>query len=759
MATNLPAAAYLDSALPIGERVEDLLSRMLLEEKVGQMLKLDARNDLHDLIFSKQAGALLHSSPERIQEAEDLVKQTRLGIPLLMADDCIHGHSSWSGATIFPAQLAMACTWDPGLVAAGTRVTAKEAAATGLHWTFSPVLCIARDPRWGRGGETFGEDPFLIGELGAAMIREYQGGGLNDPTAVLGTAKHFAGYSETQGWRDASEADLSHRKLLSWFLPPFRRAVEAGCRTFMLGYQAIDGVPIAANDWLLNDVLKKDWGFSGTLITDWDNVGRMVWEQHVCHDHVEAATIAVQAGNDIVMATPEFFEATIEAVHEGQLQEQLVDDAVRRILSVKFELGLFDGLSTLRPDNVAMIGSEEHSMVNLEISRRSLVLLRNDGTLPLIAPTDSDRSPRIAVISPNADDQHAQLGDWAGASGQVPWLPEGHLRSLTTTVLDGLRHFGLDGWEVIHERGADIGDEVVDPAGEVLRDGQPSPKLFTPAAADPTMIDAAVKAATEADGAVVVLGDTVALTGESKSTATLELQGAQIDLLDALVTIDTPVILVLVQSKPPVLPPAAERAAAIIEAFNPGMHGGRAIAELITGRITPSGRLPISFPRHVSQLPVYYNTVRGQHGERYADLAQDPMFAFGEGLSYSTVEYSDLRLRDDVLRYADALNATVTVTNIRDRRAIETVQAYVRDRYTSATWADRELKAFVQVDLQPGETAHVNIGIPVSRCSMVNTQSARVVEPGDFELLVGHSSRNRDLLRSSFTVLDGGQAL
>ena len=289
MPADLP---YQNRALPVEQRVDDLLARMTLPEKVGQMLQLDARNDVKEIVSEKLAGSILHTSPAKMLEAIGLVAETRLRIPLLTAEDCIHGHSFWPGATIFPTQLAMAATWDPALVERAARVTALEVAATGIHQTFSPVLCISRDLRWGRTDETFGEDPFLIGELGAAMIRGYQGGGLSDPTAILATAKHFAGYSETQGGRDASEADLSPRKLRSWFLPPFERVAREGCQVFMLGYQSMDGVPITANRWLLNDVLKEEWGFSGTLVTDWDNVGRMVWEQRVCADYAEAAAEA-----------------------------------------------------------------------------------------------------------------------------------------------------------------------------------------------------------------------------------------------------------------------------------------------------------------------------------------------------------------------------------------------------------------------------------------------------------------------------------
>ena len=741
---------YADARLSVPERVEDLLARMTLAEKVGQLLQLDAQGDLEELVHGHLAGSLLHASPERIRRAQELAARTRLGIPLLMADDCIHGHSFWPGATIFPTQLAMACTFDPGLVERGARVTAAEVAATGLHWTFSPVLCIARDPRWGRVDETFGEDPHLIGELGAAMVRGYQGDG--GPGTVLATAKHFVGYSQTQGGRDASEADLSRRQLRSWFLPPFQRAVEAGCRTVMLGYQAIDGVPITAHRWLLDEVLKGEWGFTGTLVTDWDNVGRMVWEQRVCADDVEAAVVAVEAGNDIVMTTPQFFDAAQEAVRTGRLAVGRLDAAVRRVLTLKIGLGLFEDARLPDPAGQEVIGSPAHTDVNLETARRGLVLLRNDGTLPLERHTEP---LTVAVLGPNSDDPHAQLGDWAGASGQVGWMvPEGHPRDRVVTVLDGLRALAPPAWTVTHARGADIGGlGEAEPA--TFPDGQPRPPVFHPAAVDDALLAEAVDRAREADVAVVVLGDTVALTGESRSTATLELQGAQAALLEAVVTTGTPVVLVLVQSKPSVLPPAAEQVAALVEAFNPGMQGGRAVAELLLGLIEPSGRLPISFPRHAGQLPVYYNGVRGQHGDRYADLTQEPMFVFGEGLSYTTVEYADLHVSTPVVDVEGTVRARLTLRNTGARPALETVQVYVSDLVTSVTWADKELKAFTQVRLDPGEQRDVEITLPAGSCTIVDAEGRRRVEPGEFALLVGPSSRDADLLRAGFSITGG----
>ena len=739
---------YRDPSLTVEERVDDLLSRMTLPEKVGQMLQLDSRGDLKEIVTTKLAGSILHTSPQRLLEAADLTAKTRLAIPLLVAEDCIHGHGFWPGATVFPTQLAMAATWDADLIERVARATAVEASATGVHWTFSPLLCIARDLRWGRIDETFGEDPHLIGELGAAMVRGYQGAGLTDPTAILATAKHFAGYSETQGGRDASEADLSPRKLRSWFLPPFERVAREGVRTFMLGYQSMDGVPITANRWLLNDVLKQEWGFTGTLVTDWDNVGRMVWEQRVCPDITQAAALAVRAGNDLVMTTPGFFEGAQAAVAKGLLAEAEIDAAVRRILRLKFELGLFE--NPRGPDvhrQAAVIGNPEHAELNLEVARRSLVLLRNDGLLPLSV----DGPPRtIAVIGPNADDPSAQLGDWAGNSGQVDWMPDGQPRELIETVLDGFRALVPAGWRVTYARGAEIERLVPDPAGAYYPDGQPRPPISQAAPADPAQVAEAVAATRAADYAVVVVGDTVALTGESKSTATLELQGGQLALLDALAATGTPTVVVLVNSKPAVLPPSVLGAAGLVQAFNPGMRGGRAIAELVLGLVEPTGRLPISVARHVGQQPVYYNQIRGQHGSRYADLTQEPLFVFGEGLSYSSVAYGEPVIAEPDVPVDGTVRASVRLSNSGSRPATETVQAYISDLVTSVTWAIKELKAYRQVTVPAGTSVTVDIELPAAACTLVAADGRRVVEPGDFELLVGPNSR--DLRSARFRI-------
>ncbi|MFT4232692.1 MAG: glycoside hydrolase family 3 N-terminal domain-containing protein [Leucobacter sp.] len=754
---------YCDPAQPIEDRIADLLARMTVEEKVGQMMQFDAREDLENDVLRRHAGSILHGSPERLVLAHDLTERTRLRIPLLVGEDCIHGHSFWEGATIFPTQLGMAASWNPELLERVARATAEEVSATGVHWTFSPVLCIARDLRWGRVGETFGEDPHLIGELASAMVRGYQGKGLADPTAILATAKHFAGYSETQGGRDASEADLSRRKLRSWFLPPFERVAREGCRTFMLGYQSIDGVPVTLNSWLLNAVLRGDWGYTGTLVSDWDNVGRMVWEQKVQPDYAHAAAAAVKAGNDLVMTTPGFFDGALEAIRTGLLEESELDPAVARILRVKFELGLFEDPRRPVQSRISeVVGREEHARLNLETARESLVLLRNrDRLLPLAGgctagadgrAVGGDPAPRrVAVVGPLADDAQTQLGDWAGGSGQAGWL-DGQPREMIETVLDGLRAVAPENWTVSHALGAEILSLAENPDGAYFPDGQPRPQVVVPCAPDEELIAEAVRDANDADVVVAVVGDRIELVGEVRSTATLELVGAQIALLDALAATGKPLVVVLLASKPMVLPPSVESADAVIWAASPGMRGGRALAELLFGLVEPSGRLPISFARHVGQQPTYYNQVRGQHGDCYADLTQQPAYAFGEGLSYTEVEYAELRLDADSLSPDDAVRAEVTLRNTGDRPAVETVQLYVSDLVTSVSWVDQELKAFRRVALEPGESSTEVFELPASELTLVDAEGRRIVEPGDFELRVGRSSRDPEMLRARFRV-------
>jgi beta-glucosidase len=578
--------------------------------------------------------------------------------------------------------------------------------------------------RWGRTGETFGEDPFLIGELGAAMIRGYQARGLDDPNGVLATAKHFAGYSETQGGRDASEADLSRRKLKSFFLPPFERAARAGCLTFMTGYQSIDGLPSTANRWLLKELLKDDWGFEGVVVTDYDNVARLVYEQRIAPSLVEAAVIAVRAGNDFIMATPAFLEAAQEAVARGLLFEAEIDEVVRRILTLKFRMGLFE--NPRRPDRAAqgrVIQAPEHRALNLRAARESLVLLRNDGTLPL----EASKLKSIAVVGPNADNPLAQLGDWSlGATQYGPEYGQ-HPRELTVTVLDGLRA-RLPEAKILHAGAGDLWSK------------------------DPSALEQALAAVRECELAVVVVGDDIPFIGETRSTATLELLGNQNALIDGVAALGKPFVLVLVASKPLVLPESASRASAILTGFNSGMLGGTALAEVLLGDVNPSGKLTISHPRHVGQQPIYYSQVRGQHGDRYADLTQEPLFRFGHGLSYTKFSYKNLRIKTPIIHEGQAVEFEVEVANEGNRPGAEVVQVYASDLVTSVTWVNQSLVAFQRVTLAPGERRTLRLCVPFERLALVNAYEARVVEPGEFELMVGGTSDRSQLLKGTFRV-------
>ena len=718
--------AFRNPALPVDARVADLLAHMTLEEKVGQLMMSDARSEDLSFITKRQPGSILHILGAKVARAMDLAAQTRLAIPLLVGEDAIHGHSFWPGATIFPTQLALASAWHPELLEQVARVTAEEMAHTGIHWTFSPVLCLTRDLRWGRVGETFGEDPYLIGELGAAMIRGYQGRGLDDPSAVLATAKHFAGYSESQGGRDASEADLTPRKLRSYFLPPFERAARAGAMTFMTGYQSMDGVPSTANRWLLTGVLKNEWGYQGVLVTDWNNVGRLVEEQKVCATYADAAIVALRAGNDIMMVTPKFFEGAVEAVRSGRLAESEIDEPCRRLLNLKFRMGLFE--NPRRPDlarAAVEIARPDHRATNLTAARESLVLLQNDGVLPL----DPAKVKSIAIVGSNADDDLQQLGDWSLGASQHPPEAGQHPRARTTTVLDGIRALAPAGCDVNYARGCSIiGDDL-------------------------SGIPAAVAAAQASEIVIVVVGDHLRFIGETLSTATLELMGGQQALLAALAQTGKPLVVVLVNSKPLVLPPAARSAAAIIEAFNPGMEGGRAVAEAIFGLLNPSGKLTISIPIHVGQQPVFYSQVRGQHGDRYADLTQEPLFPFGHGLSYTKYGYANLHIETPQLSLGQAAQLSVEVENIGPRAGDEIVQVYVSDVVTSVTWVNKALKGFARVSLRPGEKQTVSFTLPWESFQIVDREGKAVVEPGEFEILVGPSSVDRDLLKATLRVL------
>ncbi|MDQ2085503.1 glycoside hydrolase family 3 N-terminal domain-containing protein [Herbivorax sp. ANBcel31] len=720
---------YNDPSKSPKERTKDLISKMTLEEKIGQMCQIDGNENPELWLKERNIGSFLHViGDEAIRLQKMATEQTRLGIPLLFGIDAIHGHAFHSGATAFPSQLALSSSWNPQLVEKVGNITAKEVSLTGLHWTFSPVLCLARDIRWGRVDETFGEDPYLAGSLSASIIKGYQGKDLSHPESILACAKHFIAYGETQGARDASESDVSERKLRSIFLPPFKDAVDAGCATFMTAYQAIDGIPCSANKWLLKDVLKNELGFSGFVVTDWDNTGHMHRLQKTTSTIKEACEIAIKSGNDMIMATPEFFENAVELVREDVVSESLIDEACFRILETKFRLGLFD--HKRYPDTKKykiFMGCDEHRKAAYDAALESIVLLKNkNNTLPI-----SNKFKKIAVIGPNANDPQAQLGDWSFGPRYYPERPTLEYNdydiSNIVTILDGIKKRANSSFEVFYEKGCDVIDE---------KDKN---------------IKTSIETAEKSDVIVAVVGDTIVLNGETRDRVNLDLTGAQLELLKALKDTGKPLIVLLINGKPLTIPWIKENADAIVEAWNPGIEGGNAVSSILFGDYNPCGKLSISFPKSVGQQPVYYAQLPGWHGGSYADMEPEPLFHFGYGLSYTNFEYSNLKTSKKIINDSEDLIASVEIKNTGQIAGSEIAQLYTNDIYTSVTTPLKELKEFKKVFLTPGETKTIEFKLPLLSFSFVNRNCKRCVEPGEFEILVGSSSKDGNLLKTIVT--------
>ena len=702
----------------VEKRVDDLLSRMSLPEKVAQMVQIpySTVSKKEAIEWAKKgAGSFLHVLGDDARELQSIALGTRLGIPVLFGIDAIHGHGLNENATIFPSQLAAACSWNRELVEAMGRATAQEVATDGLHWTFSPVLCLGRDIRWGRVDETFGEDPYLTGELGASIIKGYQGDSLDSDESILACAKHYIGYGEAVGGRDSCDTEMTFRKMREVFLPPFEKAVKAGCATVMTAYGSIDGTPLTVNKKALRDILKGELGFDGFVVTDWDNVNSLVTNQHVATDNEEASRMAAIAGNDMIMTSSEFYSSTLKLVEDGRLDEKIVDGAVRNILKIKFRMGLFE--KPEKKGKPGCIGCAEHLELCKQLSRESVVLLKNNGVLPLEKTIGS-----IAVIGPNADDIRAQYGDWTYFSHPDP-NPDHKPMKPYYTVLDGMRELAKENNVAVEYcRGCGILD------------------------GDKDDLDGAACTAQKCDAVVLVLGDMIDQTGEGKDRADLALSGKQTALFERLRSLNKPLITVLVSSKPLCMDMIAKETDALIAAFNGGMFGGLAVAEAILGKLNPSGRLPISFPRHSGQLPVYYNSLAGWHGGRYMDLPATPLYAFGEGMSYTSFRYSNLQLDEK------SLTVSVDVTNIGKRDGLETVQIYYRDCVSSVMTPNKQLIGFKKIFLRAKETKSVSFTFERKDFSLVTPDERRVTEPGEFILMAGSSSKDSDLLQARFTL-------
>ena len=728
----------------IKHRVEELIQQMTLEEKVAQMMQIpySVVGREESLRWARLGvGSFLHVLGDDAREVQKTaMEQSRLGIPVIFGIDAIHGHGLKHEGTIFPSQLAAACSWDPAVVEEMGRVTAREVATDGLHWTFSPVLCLGRDTRWGRVDETFGEDPYLAGELGAAIVKGYQGDSLDAPDSILACAKHYIGYGEAVGARDAVDTQMTYRKLREVFLPPFQRAIEAGCVTIMTAYGSIDGLPFTADRKTMKEILRDDAGFDGFVVTDWNNCESLMTQQFVAADLEEAAVLSANAGNDMIMSTLGFYEAAIKAVNAGKLDVAVVDEAVRHILTMKFRMNLFE-----KPEKIGVpgcFGCQEHLDATLRAARRSITLLKNEGVLPIKA------AKKVAVIGQNADDLNSQYGDWTyftHPSAHEPRPP----RRPYVTIKEGFEALcAQHGMECVYHIGCGVKDPVPAPTGPALKDpvAETIRQLSYRRSLIPDDIPGAVEMAKDADHIVLVVGDMIDQFGEYKDRANLELSGRQMELYRTLRALNIPLTVVLVASKPLCIPEIAATADAVICAFNGGMFGGQAVAEAAFGCINPSGRLPISFPQHSGQVPVYYNALPGWHGGKYMDLLGVPVYTFGEGMGYSPFTYANLAFDPDTLI------ATVDVTNAGTMAGEEVVQVYMHDVVASVIRPVKQLIAFAHVTLEPGETKAVSIQLKKADFSLINRDEQRVVEPGAFDLMVGHSAKDADLLKIRFSL-------
>ena len=719
------------STADIEGRVDRLLARMTLTEKIGQMNQVSAGGEISnyaDALREGKIGSMLNEvDPVKINEYQRIcVEESRLGIPLLIGRDVIHGFH-----TVFPIPLGLAATFDPVLVEAGARIAAVEATGQGIRWTFSPMLDIARDPRWGRIAEGSGEDTYLDARMAEAMVRGYQGASL-DATSLAACIKHFVGYGAAEGGRDYNSTFLTERQLRNVYLPPFEAAVKAGTMTLMTSFNDNDGVPSTGNTFILKDVLRDEWGFDGLVVTDWNSMGEMIAHGFGI-DRKDVACKAVNAGVDMDMMTFGFISHLEELVRSGAVKESVIDQAVRNILRVKFLLGLFEQPYV----DVEAGASVQYAAEHLDVARRSAeesaILLKNDGILPLSA----DKVRTILVTGPMADAPHDQLGTWS---------------------FDGQK------------------DHTVTPL-KALQERFPGKVVFVPGLTysreNRDRFDEVVAAARRADVVLAFLGEEAILSGEAHCLADLNLMGSQSELLAALRASGKPVVATVMAGRPLTIERDLPNCDAMLYAFHPGTMGGPALANLLFGDVNPSGKTPVTFLRTVGQAPLYYAhnmTGRPYKGETlladipaeagqtslgntsyYLDYGAYPLFPFGYGLSYTTFRYSDIALDEDVYPEDGTLNVSFTLTNAGDRDGTEIVQVYVRDLVGSLTRPVKELKAFERVALKAGESRSLTVQIPIAELAFYGLDGSKKVEPGDFQLWVAGDSASGEPL--SFKVL------
>ena len=720
--------------------IGDLMSRMTLEEKIGQLNLLSVGFDVTGPVLSKDAetkirqglvgGVFNTYTPEAVRKLQSLaVMESRLGIPLLFGSDVIHGHK-----TVFPIPLGLSCTWNLDSIERSARIAAAEASADGLNWTFSPMVDIARDPRWGRIAEGAGEDPYLGAQIARAMVRGYQGGDLSRSNALMACVKHFALYGAVQAGRDYNTVDMSRLQMYEYYLPPYRAAVEAGAGSVMCSFNEINGVPATANRWLLTDLLRTQWGFQGFVVTDYTAINEL--SEHGMGDLRKDAELALKAGVDMDMVSETFLKYLPELAAHGEISESMINQACRRILEAKYKLGLFAdpyrGCTEERARREIL--TPENRKAAREFAEQSFVLLKNDRQiLPL------RKSGIIALVGPLADDQQNLLGSWRAAGD---WRQ-------AVSVRTGISNVAGSAVTLLHAKGANLVD---DPAlratlkafGDDIPVDSRSPQ---------EMVAEAVAVSARADVVVAVLGESSGMSGEAASRSDIGLPESQKELLRALVETGKPLVLVLMNGRPLTLTWEAKHCGAILETWFGGTEAGNAVADVLFGDYNPSGKLTATFPRNVGQIPIYYNhknTGRPYTGDpgyryvsRYLDVPNDPLYAFGYGLSYTTFSYGDVKLSKTALADEETLVASVGLTNTGERAGEETVQLYLSQPVASVTRSVEDLRGFQTVRLQPGETKEVTFRITSEDLKFYNGKLEYDWEPGEFMIRIGGSSTSQ----------------
>ncbi|MCC6263647.1 MAG: glycoside hydrolase family 3 C-terminal domain-containing protein [Bryobacterales bacterium] len=729
---TLSMTLALQTSLPadIEKRIDALLARMTLEEKLGQMSQATSmRNPIAEEIKQQirqgRWGSFLNAGlPEDRAEAQRIaIQESRLGIPLLFGRDVIHGYR-----TVFPIPLGQAAAWNPGLIERAAAIAAREASTEGVHWTFAPMLDVTRDPRWGRVAESLGEDPYLTGRLGSAMIRGFQGGSLREAGRIAACAKHFAGYGAAEAGRDYNSTVIPENQLREVYLPPFQDAVAAGVAPFMTAFNALNGVPASGTRFLLDRILRKEWGFTGVVVSDYESVLEMV--QHgFAAGPAEAAQKAVTAGVDMEMVSTTYFDNLRRLVEKQNVSIASIDAAVRRILRLKYQLGLFD--APVRPAASVQTANDARGIAK-ELATQSLVLLKNDnGVLPL-----SPSVKRIAVIGPLANSPVDQMGSWV-----MDARPE----EVETPLTSLQRKFGAGRIRYV----------------AALRNSRDTSR---------EQFNAAIEAAKASDVVLLLLGEEQILSGEAHSRAFLNLPGAQEELAAEIAATGTPMVTIILAGRPLTFQNVAAKSAGVLYAWHPGTMGGPALLDVLTGGVSPSGKLPISFPRAVGQIPIYYshlNTGRpaspGELGiplgspvnpegftSKYLDVDFTPEYPFGFGLSYTTFEYSKPRASTAELTPGSSITVSAEIANTGKRAGEEVAQLYIRDLVASVARPVRELKGFSRIRLNPGEKRTVSFTLTPRDLSFYNESMELVTEPGEFQAWIAPDSASGSDVRFRF---------